>query len=87
MAEDLWAVIGDRGGLIRRQIDLLCLDDIHRRGDRDRPSRIHRPGYHDRAELDSELVWARALRESGVGVPAARPTRDGAGATPARPAS
>jgi len=31
--------------------------------------RIHRPGYHTRAELDSEQMWGRALSEFGVGVP------------------
>ena len=35
--------------------------------------RLHRPGYHTRAELESERMWIRALLEAGVSVP--RPLR------------
>jgi Ser/Thr protein kinase RdoA (MazF antagonist) len=28
--------------------------------------RVHRPGYHSEAEIESELAWISALRESGV---------------------
>ena len=28
--------------------------------------RVHRPGYHTRAEIESELSWIKALRQSGV---------------------
>ncbi len=31
--------------------------------------RVHRPGYHTDAELDSEFVWMRALEAAGVSVP------------------
>lgn len=31
--------------------------------------RLHRPGYHTAAELDSERVWLAALRDSGICVP------------------
>ena len=31
--------------------------------------RLHRPGYHTAAELDSERVWLAALRDSGIYVP------------------
>jgi Ser/Thr protein kinase RdoA (MazF antagonist) len=41
--------------------------------------RIHRPGYHDLAELNSELQWTAALSRAGIGVPAPVPTRDGRG--------
>lgn len=41
--------------------------------------RIHRPGYHTLAELESEQHWTRALDHSGVGAPVPRPTRDGRG--------
>lgn len=31
--------------------------------------RLHRPGYHNLAELNSERVWLRALAEAGMTVP------------------
>lgn len=31
--------------------------------------RLHRPGYHDLAELTSEHVWLRALTDAGIAVP------------------
>jgi Ser/Thr protein kinase RdoA (MazF antagonist) len=31
--------------------------------------RLHRPGYHDLAELNSERVWVRALSDAGIAVP------------------
>ncbi len=31
--------------------------------------RLHRPGYHTAAELDSERVWLAALRDFGISVP------------------
>ena len=31
--------------------------------------RLHRPGYHTAAELDSERMWLAALRGSGISVP------------------
>ncbi len=39
--------------------------------------RVHRPGYHSLAELESELVWARALADAGISVSVGRPTLDG----------
>lgn len=33
---------------------------------RDLVFRVHRPGYHTRAEIDSELAWLLALRRDGV---------------------
>lgn len=39
--------------------------------------RVHRPGYHDDAELASELEWMRALAAAGVEVPKVVPTRSG----------
>jgi Ser/Thr protein kinase RdoA (MazF antagonist) len=35
--------------------------------------RLHRPGYHTRAELESERMWIRALLDAGIAVP--RPLR------------
>lgn len=40
--------------------------------------RLHRPGYHSRAELESERVWTRALAEAGISVPIPLMSRAGA---------
>lgn len=37
-------------------------------GDTDYVLRLHRPGYNSIEELDSERIWARALREAGISV-------------------
>jgi Ser/Thr protein kinase RdoA (MazF antagonist) len=39
--------------------------------------RLHRPGYHDLAELNAERVWLRALAEGGIAVPSPVPATDG----------
>ncbi len=39
--------------------------------------RIHRPGYHTLAELESEHVWTDALIKAGVDAPVTAPTREG----------
>jgi Ser/Thr protein kinase RdoA (MazF antagonist) len=40
--------------------------------------RLHRPGYHDADEIESELVWAEALRDDGiVETPSALRAREG----------
>jgi Ser/Thr protein kinase RdoA (MazF antagonist) len=39
--------------------------------------RVHRPGYHTLAELESEPVWTAALNEAGIGAPVAERTRAG----------
>jgi Ser/Thr protein kinase RdoA (MazF antagonist) len=40
--------------------------------------RVHRPGYHSIAEIESELAWISALREKSVVLtPRPLPTRDG----------
>jgi Ser/Thr protein kinase RdoA (MazF antagonist) len=39
--------------------------------------RLHRPGYHTLAELNSEQAWTAALREGGIGVPHFLRTREG----------
>lgn len=41
--------------------------------------RIHRPGYHTLAELQSEHLWTRALRTAGLDVPEVLDTPGGAG--------
>jgi len=39
--------------------------------------RVHRPGYHTLAELESETVWTAALNEVGIGAPVAQQTHSG----------
>lgn len=39
--------------------------------------RLHRPGYHSRAALASELAWMADLRRQGVAVPEPVPAQDG----------
>ncbi|MEP9354185.1 phosphotransferase [Xanthobacter sp. KR7-65] len=47
-------------------------------GGRDMALRVYRPGYHDAAEIRSELAWITALRdEEMVATPAPLATRDG----------
>ena len=41
--------------------------------------RIHRPGYHTLAELESEHAWTDALIKAGVDVPVPTRTREGRG--------
>jgi Ser/Thr protein kinase RdoA (MazF antagonist) len=41
--------------------------------------RVHRPGYHDLAELESENAWTTVLADAGVETPRPVPTRDGSG--------
>lgn len=44
---------------------------------RRRALRLHRQGYHDDAELRSELQWMRALEAAGIKVPQVVPTAAG----------
>lgn len=47
-------------------------------GARDMVIRVYRPGYHEAAEIRSELAWIEALRADGVvPTPAIIPTHDG----------
>ena len=39
--------------------------------------RVHRPGYHTRAELESEQQWTEFLSKSGIAVPTAVKSKDG----------
>jgi Ser/Thr protein kinase RdoA (MazF antagonist) len=39
--------------------------------------RVHRPGYHTLAELESEPLWTAALNGVGIGAPVAEKTRKG----------
>ncbi|MCY3567809.1 MAG: phosphotransferase [Chloroflexi bacterium] len=41
--------------------------------------RIHRPGYHSLAELESELIWTEALNKAGIHVPVGVRTLEGPG--------
>ena len=48
-----------------------------RGGGTDYVLRLHRPGYNSIEELDSERIWARALKEAGVSVQDSLKTRQG----------
>jgi Ser/Thr protein kinase RdoA (MazF antagonist) len=39
--------------------------------------RVHRPGYHSIAELESENAWTTALSDAGIQTPRPIPTREG----------
>ncbi|HSG77959.1 MAG TPA: phosphotransferase [Acidimicrobiia bacterium] len=39
--------------------------------------RMHRPGYNDRIELESEVAWVRSLADAGLDVARAVPTLEG----------
>ena len=39
--------------------------------------RVHRPGYHNLAELEAETMWTAALNEAGIGSPVAQQTHSG----------
>ncbi len=41
--------------------------------------RVHRPGYHDLAELESENAWTTALSDAGIATPRPIATREGNG--------
>lgn len=47
------------------------------RGGADYVLRLHRPGYHNLAELESERMWTKALARAGIGVPIGVSARDG----------
>jgi Ser/Thr protein kinase RdoA (MazF antagonist) len=48
-----------------------------RGGDTDCVLRLHRPGYNSIEELDSERIWARALKDAGIPVQDSLETRRG----------
>ena len=39
--------------------------------------RLHRPGYHSLAELESEQLWTHALADGGIAIPKVEPTEHG----------
>lgn len=47
------------------------------RDDADLVFRVHRPDYHSREEIESELAWIDALRREGVSTPAPVPLSSG----------
>jgi Ser/Thr protein kinase RdoA (MazF antagonist) len=48
-----------------------------RGGDTDYVLRLHRPGYNSIEELNSERIWAKALKEAGISVQDSLPTSQG----------
>ena len=65
-----------------RDVEPVCLSEnatfkVTDTGGRALALRLHRPGYHTRAELESERDWTTALNEAGVAAPKGLRTRDG----------
>ena len=58
-----WALDGARVDLINVSENITFQVDT---GGKKYVLRIHRPWYHTREELESELLWTNALRQSGV---------------------
>jgi len=61
--------------LISRSENVVFRVDVE--DDRPYALRVHRPGYHTLAELESEQMWTAALNQAGIGAPLARKTRAG----------
>lgn len=63
------------------ELQLLCRSEnatfLLRAGGKRYALRLHRPDYHSKADILSELMWLDALRETGIMVPQAIPARDG----------
>ena len=84
---DLWS-IAERAlpfwGLRPDQIELVSRSEntvfrLDRSDGQQFALRIHRPGYHTLPELESELLWTRALVDAGIGAPVGVRTLDGPG--------
>ncbi len=72
-----WGLKPDAMELVSRSENTVFRLDIPDR--RRYALRIHRPGYHTLPELESELLWTRALNQAGVRVPVGVRTLDGPG--------
>jgi Ser/Thr protein kinase RdoA (MazF antagonist) len=79
------SVVGQWGFSTKTRVSLLAISEnaTFRADDprADAPAilRVHRPGYHTRAEIESELDWIEALRTEGVvEIPAPLPCTEGA---------
>lgn len=78
------AVAGEWGLSGRTEVSLLTISEnaTFRADDPEREApvilRVHRPGYHTQAEIESELAWIEALRaENVLPTPAPLPCRSG----------
>lgn len=56
--------------------NVVCRIDLA--GGRRVAMRFHRPGYNSLQQMESEVLWVRALSEAGIPVPTAIPTVEGA---------
>jgi Ser/Thr protein kinase RdoA (MazF antagonist) len=74
-ALELWSLGSARLELISRSENVVFRVD-NARGETF-VLRVHRPGYHTLAELNSEQAWNDALRSAGISVPHLRRTRAG----------
>lgn len=84
LREGARSVAGDWGLSPRTEVTLLNVSEnaTFRADDPEAAApvvlRVHRPGYHTRAEIESELAWIDALRAEGVAtIPAALERRAG----------
>jgi Ser/Thr protein kinase RdoA (MazF antagonist) len=71
-----WGLEGAKLELISRSENVVFR--VETENDRAWALRVHRPGYHTLAELESEPIWTAALNAAGIGAPVAEPTRAGA---------
>lgn len=66
---------------LQGELSLLCRSEnatfLLRAAGKKYALRLHRGGYHQKADILSELHWLEALRETGIVVPEAVPDREG----------
>ena len=78
----LWPTARSRSGTSVRRRSLVSRSEnvvfrVDAEDGRTYALRVHRPGYHTLAELESEPVWTAALNEAGIGAPVVERTRAG----------
>ena len=74
-ALELWSIDAESIQLFSQSENTVF--KIKDRAGKDYALRVHRPGYHTRAELDSEQQWTEFLSKSGIAVPTALKSKDG----------
>lgn len=66
---------------LQGELSLLCRSEnatfLLKAGGERYALRLHRSNYHQRADIESELHWLDALRETGIVVPQAVPDKEG----------
>lgn len=74
-ALELWSIDAESIQLFSQSENTVF--KIKDRAGKDYALRVHRPGYHTRAELESEQQWTEFLSENGIAVPTALKSKDG----------